>query len=179
MGQVLHGCATTTEAVRRAIQHSQESLRVLAKRHEINPKTVAKWKKWTSVSDLSTGPKDAGSTVLTVEEEAVIAESTKRLLGGAFQLTPLGAQTLKGFEAPVLAWTVTGEVENVSRFEASRSAGMTPFVGREHEIALLLEFLPRGGGNGSLRAEAGYWERPAGPLHEHKRAFHAHGGTMN
>jgi transposase InsO family protein len=72
MGQVVHGCATTTEAVRRAIQHSQESLRVLAKRHEINPKTVAKWKKWTSVSDLSTGPKDAGSTVLTVEEEAVI-----------------------------------------------------------------------------------------------------------
>lgn len=26
MGQVLHGCATTTEAIRRAIQHSQESL---------------------------------------------------------------------------------------------------------------------------------------------------------
>ncbi len=72
MGQVLHGCATTTEAVRRAIQHSQESLRALAKRHGINPKTVAKWKKRTSVSDLSTGPKDAGSTVLTVEEEAVI-----------------------------------------------------------------------------------------------------------
>ena len=72
MGQVLHGCATTTEAVRRAIQHSQESLRTLAKRHGINPKTVAKWKKRTSVSDLPTGPKDAGSTVLTVEEEAVI-----------------------------------------------------------------------------------------------------------
>ena len=30
MGQVLHGCATTTEAVRRAIQHSQKSLRALA-----------------------------------------------------------------------------------------------------------------------------------------------------
>ena len=72
MGQVLLGCATTSGAVRRAIQHSQESLRALAKRHGINPKTVAKWKKRTSVSDLSTGPKDAGSTVLTVEEEAVI-----------------------------------------------------------------------------------------------------------
>ena len=45
MGQVLHGSATTTEAVRRAIQHSQESLRALAKRYGINPKTVAKWKK--------------------------------------------------------------------------------------------------------------------------------------
>ena len=34
MGQVLHGCATTTEAVRRAIQHSQESLRALARHSE-------------------------------------------------------------------------------------------------------------------------------------------------
>ncbi len=42
MGQVLHGGATTTAAVRRAIQHSQESLRGLAKRYGINPKTVAK-----------------------------------------------------------------------------------------------------------------------------------------
>ena len=40
MGQVLHGSATTTEAVRRAIQHSQESLRALAKRHGVNPKTI-------------------------------------------------------------------------------------------------------------------------------------------
>ncbi len=44
MGQVLHGGATTTAAVRRAIQHSQESLRGLAKRYGINPKTVAKWR---------------------------------------------------------------------------------------------------------------------------------------
>ena len=36
MGQVFHGCATTTEAVRRAIQRSQESLRVLAKHYGIN-----------------------------------------------------------------------------------------------------------------------------------------------
>jgi hypothetical protein len=41
MGQVLHGSATTTEAIRRAIQHSQESLRTLAKRYGINQKTVA------------------------------------------------------------------------------------------------------------------------------------------
>ena len=58
MGQVLHGSATTTEAVRRAIQHSQESLRALAKRYGINPKTVAKWKTRTSVADLPTGPKE-------------------------------------------------------------------------------------------------------------------------
>jgi transposase InsO family protein len=72
MGQVLHGSARTTAAVRRAIQHSQESLRVLARRHGINPKTVAKWKKRTSVQDERTGPKEPRSTVLSTEEEAII-----------------------------------------------------------------------------------------------------------
>ena len=72
MGQVHHGSATTTAAVRRAIQHSQESLRALAKRYGINPKTVAKWRKRASVVDLPTGPKEPRSTVLSVEEEAVV-----------------------------------------------------------------------------------------------------------
>ncbi|UVO30421.1 helix-turn-helix domain-containing protein [Bradyrhizobium arachidis] len=43
MAQVLHGCAIATEAARRAIQNSQESLRALAKRYGINQKTVANW----------------------------------------------------------------------------------------------------------------------------------------
>src|SRR5919206_59301 len=71
MGQVLHGSARTTEAVRRAIQHSQESLRSLAKRHGITPKTVTKWKKRPSVQDERTGPKQPRSTVLSIEEEAI------------------------------------------------------------------------------------------------------------
>ncbi len=70
MGQVLHGSATTTEAVRRAIQHSQESLIALSKRYGINPKTVAKWRKRPNVLDAKTGPTDPKSTVLTIEEEA-------------------------------------------------------------------------------------------------------------
>ncbi|MCK1689368.1 helix-turn-helix domain-containing protein, partial [Bradyrhizobium sp. 145] len=49
-GSSLHGCATTTEAVRRAIQNSQESLRALAKRYGINQKTVAKWKQRETVA---------------------------------------------------------------------------------------------------------------------------------
>jgi DNA-binding transcriptional regulator YiaG len=52
MGQVLHGSARTTDAIRRAIQHSQESLRTLARRYGVNQKTVAKWKRRTSVADL-------------------------------------------------------------------------------------------------------------------------------
>ena len=80
MGQVVHGSATTTEAVRRAIQHSQESLRALAKRYGINQKTVAKWKGRTSVTDLPTGPKKPKSTVLTTEEEAVVVAFRRHTL---------------------------------------------------------------------------------------------------
>jgi transposase InsO family protein len=80
MGQVLHGSATTTEAVRRAIQHSQESLRALAKRYGVNQKTVANWRKRKGVADLPTGPKAPKSTVLTVEEEAVIVAFRRHTL---------------------------------------------------------------------------------------------------
>src|SRR4028119_1151226 len=72
MGQVLHGSATTTEAVRRAIQNSQASLRALAQRHGINPKTVAKWKKRDTTADRPTGPRAPHSTVLSVTEEAIV-----------------------------------------------------------------------------------------------------------
>lgn len=70
MGQVLHGGARTTQAIRRSIQRSQESLQALAKRHSIDPKTVAKWRKRTMTTDAPMGPKPA-STVLTTEEEAI------------------------------------------------------------------------------------------------------------
>jgi transposase-like protein len=69
MGQVLHGSATTTEAVRRAIQNSQASLRALAQRHGINPKTVAKWKKRDTTADRPTGPRAPHSTVLSVRAQ--------------------------------------------------------------------------------------------------------------
>jgi transposase-like protein len=63
MGQVLYGCATTTETFRRAIQHSQESLKSRVKRYGINPKTIAKWRKRTSVTDRPTGPKQPSISV--------------------------------------------------------------------------------------------------------------------
>ena len=80
MGQVLHGSATTTEAVRRAIQHSQESLRSLAKRYGINQETVAKWKRRTSVTEVPTGPKQASSTVLSADQEAIVVAFRKHTL---------------------------------------------------------------------------------------------------
>jgi len=65
MGQVRHGSATTTHAVRAAIQRSQASLSTLSRELGINPKTVAKWRKRATVEDLKTGPKASHSTTLT------------------------------------------------------------------------------------------------------------------
>ena len=47
MGQILHGSATTTHAVRAAIQRSKAPLKELAARYGLNRKTVAKWRKRT------------------------------------------------------------------------------------------------------------------------------------
>jgi len=80
MGQVLHSCATTTEAIRRAIQHSQASLRQLARRYGINPKTARKWRARSSVADLRTGPKDPRSTILSSEEEAIVVAFRRHTL---------------------------------------------------------------------------------------------------
>jgi len=80
MGQVLHASATTTQAVRRAIQHSQESLRGLARRYGINQKTVRKWRNRSSVADRPTGPKQPRSTVLSDEEEAIIVAFRRHTL---------------------------------------------------------------------------------------------------
>ena len=80
MGQILHRSATTTEAIRRAIQHSQESLRTLSRRHGINPKTVAKWRKRSSTADHRTGPTVPRSTVLSIEQETVIVAFRKHTL---------------------------------------------------------------------------------------------------
>src|SRR5215210_5395406 len=80
MGQVLHGSATTTKAVRRAIQASQESVRALARRYGVSPTTVQKWRKRQTVADQPMGPKQPRSTVLTVEEEAIIVAVRRHTL---------------------------------------------------------------------------------------------------
>jgi 2,4-dienoyl-CoA reductase-like NADH-dependent reductase (Old Yellow Enzyme family) len=72
MGQVCHGSATTTHAVRATIQRSQASIAELSRELGINPKTVAKWRKRKTVEDQKTGPKEPRSTVLSEEEEAMI-----------------------------------------------------------------------------------------------------------
>lgn len=70
MGQLLHSCARTTGAPRRAIQQSHASLTVLAARYGSNEKTVAKGRVRGLVHDAPRGPQDRASTVLTKAEEA-------------------------------------------------------------------------------------------------------------
>jgi predicted ATPase len=68
----------------------------------------------------------------------VISEATRRLVGGLFELDDLGPQRLKGFAEPLAAWRVAGASPVEGRFEAHQTTGLTPLVGREEELALLL-----------------------------------------
>lgn len=80
MGQVRHGCATTTHAIRATIQRSQASNAELSRELGINAKTVAKWRKRQSVEDLKTGPKEPRSTVLSEQEEAIVVAFRRHTL---------------------------------------------------------------------------------------------------
>jgi predicted ATPase len=74
---------------------------------------------------------------LAVPNTLVIAEATRRQIGGLFDLADLGPQALAGFAEPQPAWRVIGESGMLSRFEALRS-GETPLVGRSEEVELLV-----------------------------------------
>src|SRR5690606_25120169 len=78
--QVLHGSATTTHAIRAAIQRSTAPLKALAAQYGLNQKTVAKWRKRAFVHDAPMGPKVVRSTVLTAQEEAAIVAFRRRTL---------------------------------------------------------------------------------------------------
>lgn len=80
MGQVRHVSATTTHAVRAAIQRSQASIAELIRELGINPKTVAKWRKRQTVEDLKTGPQKPRSTVLNEDEEAMVVAFRRHTL---------------------------------------------------------------------------------------------------
>lgn len=80
MGEVLHGSATTTHAVRAAIQRSQASIAELSRTYGLNPKTVAKWRRRTVVVDAPMGPKERRSTVLSPEEEGLVVAFRRHTL---------------------------------------------------------------------------------------------------
>lgn len=75
---------------------------------------------------------------LALPGTVVVAESTRRLLGGLFALDDLGTRELRGIEEPVRTWRVGGEGAETSRFEARQMSGLTALVGRGEELAFLL-----------------------------------------
>ena len=76
---------------------------------------------------------------LAASDQIVIAASTRRLAGNAFELTDLGEHDLKGIAEPVHAWRVERASVTASRFDAKRGgSALTPLVGRDEELDLLL-----------------------------------------
>src|SRR5262249_24675497 len=75
---------------------------------------------------------------LAAPDTLVISESTRRQIGALFEIQDLGPQPIAGFGEPQRAWRAVGEGGLLSRFEALRAASLTPLVGREEEIDLLL-----------------------------------------
>ncbi len=114
----------------------------------------------------------------------IISEATRRLLGELFEYRDLGTAEVKGLEAPVPVWQVLRRSAVESRFEALRSASLTPLVGRDGEIELLLRRWERAkegegqivlisgeAGIGKSRLTAALQERLAGEPHTRLRYF--------
>jgi class 3 adenylate cyclase len=76
---------------------------------------------------------------LAAPDTVLISQSTRQLIGRWFDVEDAGAHAIKGFAQPVAVWRVRHEAAVASRFAAVRAESRVPFVGREHEIGLLLD----------------------------------------
>jgi predicted ATPase len=76
---------------------------------------------------------------LAEPDSVVVSAATHRLIHGLFECQALGLHTLKGVSTPVPVHRVIGEGVSQSRLEAAGPAGLTPLVGRDQEVGLLLE----------------------------------------
>jgi predicted ATPase/class 3 adenylate cyclase len=68
----------------------------------------------------------------------LISENTHRLADGHFDFRNLGPVALKGWAEPIPAWRVLGASGVESRFEAQHKTRLTPLIGRDEELELLL-----------------------------------------
>jgi class 3 adenylate cyclase/tetratricopeptide (TPR) repeat protein len=114
----------------------------------------------------------------------LITEATRHLVGDLFEYRDLGTTNLRGFEGAVSVWQVLRPSAVESRFEALRAATLSPLVGREEEIELLLRRWQRAqtgegqvvllsgeAGIGKSRLTAALQERLQGELHFRLRYF--------
>ena len=103
----------------------------------------------------------------------LIGASTQRLVEGLFDCDDLGEQRLKGISKPLGAYRVRAESGVPSRFEAKAARGLTPLIGREHELVLLRDvfaaaqlgqgqavFVTGEAGIGKSRVPACRWRKP-------------------
>jgi class 3 adenylate cyclase/predicted ATPase len=72
-------------------------------------------------------------------DEVLISAPTYRLVEGLFDKEERGQPQLKGVATPLTVYRVVKESDAHSRFEVAIQRGLTPLVGREHEVGLLSE----------------------------------------
>ena len=106
---------------------------------------------------------------LAEPDVVVIAAGTRRLVGDFFEYRDLGAVEVKGIAGPVPAWQVLRTSGVASRFEALRGSALTPLVGRDEEIDLLLRRWARAkAGDGQVVLVSG--ETRSRQVAHHRRA---------
>jgi class 3 adenylate cyclase len=76
---------------------------------------------------------------IAAPDTMIISEATYRLIQGYFDCQALGEQRLRGVAEPIVVYRVLRESGVQSRLEIVSSRGLTPLVGRESEVTLLLE----------------------------------------
>jgi serine/threonine protein kinase len=88
----------------------------------------------------------AGVVHLAEAGQITLTETTRRAVKDFFVLRALGERRLPARAAPLAIYQVDGSRELRTRLEAGLERGLTPFVGRSQELALLRERLAQAGG---------------------------------
>jgi class 3 adenylate cyclase len=76
---------------------------------------------------------------LAAPNTIAVSEATYRLVEGYFECQDLGAQTLRGVAEPIHVYRVLQDSGTRGRLDVAATRGLTPLVGRESEVTLLLE----------------------------------------
>jgi hypothetical protein len=74
---------------------------------------------------------------LATPDTVVISAATQQLIQGYFTCHTLGGQTLKGVAMPLQVYQVERATKVQQRFDVAAARGLTPLVGREHEVGIL------------------------------------------